>query len=256
VAGEIRVDDYPQATRIVINRPQVKNALNLAALEALVEALETSRTTQAPLVILEGANGTFSSGGDIEDMVARRGKAIATVDRLKAGLGRIVMLITRHPKPVLAKVDGDAVGAGCAIALAADFLLATERSRFGFPFVKVGLVPDTGSSWIIPRIIGLQQARRLLLTGDLIPAAEARTLGLVTETVPDAASLENKEKEWIERMGRLPPGAVADAKRLLFHSIQNPLADAVANESILQGIRFTTDEHAKAVDAFLAKRKG
>jgi 2-(1,2-epoxy-1,2-dihydrophenyl)acetyl-CoA isomerase len=256
VGQPILVERAGQATRIIINRPEVRNALNLAALEGLVVALEDCARDDGRVVIIEGAGGSLSSGGDIEDMLARRGKAIATVERLKAGLGKIVMLVTGHPKPVIAKVDGDAVGAGCAIALACDFLLASEKSRFGFPFVKVGLVPDTGSSWILPHIVGIQQARRLLLTGELISSAEADDMGLVTQRVHDGPLLQHAVEEWVERMAKLPAGAVSDAKRLLWHSLHVPLSQAVANESILQGIRFTTEEHAKAVDAFLAKRKG
>lgn len=254
MADAILVERTGAATRIIINRPEVRNALNLAALEGLVAALEQSTKDDSRVVVLEGTGGNLSSGGDIEDMLARRGKAIATTERLKTGLGKIVLLITGHPKPVIARVDGDAVGAGCAIALAADFLLATEKSRFGFPFVKVGLVPDTGSSWILPHIVGIQQARRLLLTGELIAAPEADEMGLLTQRVHDRPLLDHAVQEWVDKMARLPPGAVTDAKRLLWQSLQTPLSHAVANEGILQGIRFTTDEHAKAVDAFLAKR--
>lgn len=241
--------------RITLNRPEVKNALNLEALSQFVEALESANhDPPTRVLVIQGAGGDFSTGGDIQDMIARRGKAVATAERLKAGLARVVQLLAAHEKAVIARVDGDAVGAGAAVALACDVLLATQRSRFGFPFVKVGLVPDTGSSYVLPRIVGLQAARRLLLTGDLVGADEAAKLGLVTQIVPDVAGLDAAESVWTAKFSALPPTAVRDARRLVWQNLDVPLANALTQEAFLQGIRFTTAEHAQAVDAFLAKR--
>lgn len=241
--------------RIVINRPEVKNALNLEAILQLIDALEQSeKEPEIHVLVIQGTGGDFSAGGDIQDMLARRGKAVATAERLKAGLSRIVHLLTRHEKPIIARVDGNAVGAGAAIALACDILLATKKSKFGFPFVKVGLVPDTGSSYVLPRVVGLQAARRLLLTGELVDGAEARRLGLVTELVEDGPALDAAEKKWIDRFAALGPTAVRDAKRLLWQNLDAPLENALTQEAYLQGIRFTTQEHADATEAFLAKR--
>ena len=256
MADPILSTEDERVTTLTFNRPEAKNALNLDALHGLIAALETSATSPSRVVVVQGAGGSFSSGGDIQDMLARRGKAIATFERLRSGLARIVELITQHPKPVVACVDGDAAGAGAAVALACDALLATERSRIGFPFVKVGLVPDTGSSWLLPHIVGIQQARRLLLTGDLISGAEAAGIGLVTQLVSDAAALHQAREEWIQRFAQLPPTAIRDTKRLLWQSVHLPLGSALLNEAVVQGLRFTTDEHARAVDAFLAKKKG
>lgn len=252
----IVVETSGDATWIRINRPEVKNAINLETLKELIAAIQTTHSDASRVVVLTGNGGSFSSGGDIKDMVERRGQAVVTFERIKQGLAQIAELLAAHPKPVIARVEGDCLGAGCGLALACDFLLATESSRFGFPFVKVGLVPDTGTSWMVPHSLGIQQARRLLLTGDLISGAEAAALGLVTQLVPDAPSLNRAVTEWVEKLSALPPTAYRDAKRLLWASFQQPLGTAVFHEAILQGVRFTTDEHAKAVDAFLAKKKG
>jgi enoyl-CoA hydratase/carnithine racemase len=256
VADPIALREDATLSRITIQRPEARNALDLGALNGLADVLERTQSSPSRVVVLEGQGGTFSSGGDIQDMLARRGKAVETAERLKNGLARLVQLIVGHPKPVIASVDGDAVGAGCALALCCDVLLATERSRFGFPFVKVGLVPDTGSSWVLPHIVGIQQARRLLLTGDLVGAEEAAGMGLVTQLVHDGPLLEATLAEWTARFAQLPPTALRDTKRLLWQSLHMGLDTSLRNEGILQGIRFTTDEHAKAVDAFLAKKKG
>lgn len=255
VAPAVVVETAGPATWIRLDRPEVKNAINLDALRELIAAIQGSHTDASSVVVLTGNGGSFSSGGDIKDMVERRGQAIVTFDRIKHGLAQIAELLFAHPKPVIARVDGDCLGAGCGLALACDFLLATETSRFGFPFVKVGLVPDTGTSWMVPHMVGVQQARRLLLTGDMLTASEAAQLGLVTQVVPDSASLNRAVSEWVQKLAALPPTAYRDAKRLLWSSIHQPLGTAVFHEALLQGVRFTTDEHAKAVDEFLARKR-
>lgn len=250
------VEEKGDLTILTLNRPEARNAVNLETLRLLVEALERSHTSPGRVVVLTGAGGAFCSGGDIQEMVSRRGQAVATFERLREGLSRLVRLIVEHPKPVLARVDGDAVGAGLGLALACDALLATRASRFGCPFVKVGLVPDTGTSWLLPHIVGVQQARRLLLTGELIDATEAEALGLVSQLVDDASALDAATADWTRRLIALPATALRDAKRELWQNLHLTLGTATLNEALLQGVRFTTDEHAKAVDAFLAKRKG
>jgi 2-(1,2-epoxy-1,2-dihydrophenyl)acetyl-CoA isomerase len=187
-------------------------------------------------------------------MLARRGQAVATHARLRSGLTRISQLITGHEKPVLATVDGVCLGAGAGLALSCDGLIATARSTFGFPFVKVGLVPDTSTSWLLPRFVGMQQARRLLLTGELIPAEEAMRIGLVMKLVPDAAALERETAEWGKRFAALPETGVRDIKRLFWTNLSAPIGHAVAHEALVQAVRFTSDEHAKASEAFLARK--
>lgn len=253
MASPVRFELEGGVGRITLNRPDVKNALNLDAINALIEALERGQR-EAAVIVLQGAGGDFSAGGDIQDMVARRGQAVATAERLKRGLARIVQLVALNEKPVVARVDGDAMGAGAAIALASDVLLATRRARFGFPFVKVGLVPDTGTSYVLPRVAGLQAARRLLLTGELIHADEAQRLGLLTSLVEDTPALDAEEKAWVAKLAALPSTAIRDTKRLLWGNLDVPLLTALTQEAFLQGIRFTTPEHAAAVDAFLARR--
>lgn len=249
-------EDRGDATVITFNRPEVRNAFNLEALTAFQSALEDAERRPTRVLVLTGAGASFSAGGDIQDMVARRGKAIATMERLKMGLARLVETITRYPKPVIARVDGDAVGAGLGIALSCDLLLCTKRARFGAPFAKVGLVPDTGTSWLLPHIVGIQQARRLLLSGDLIEAPEAEEMGLVTQVLHDATLLDAAVAEWVARLAAMPPTVLGDVKRLFWENLHQPLSAATHNEALVQGLRFTTPEHAAAVDLFLARRKG
>jgi 2-(1,2-epoxy-1,2-dihydrophenyl)acetyl-CoA isomerase len=251
----VRYERHGPAARIALDRPEAKNALNLDAIQGLLRALERAAAEpDVRAVVLTGAGTDFSSGGDIRDMVARRGKAIETYERLRRGLTAIVRSIAQHERPVLARVDGVCLGAGLGLALACDALVATKRSSFGTPFVKVGLVPDTATSWLLPRMAGIQNARRLLLTGDAIDAEEAAGLGLITKLVPDAAALETEVDAWVQKWAALPPTAVRDAKRLFWTNLSHTVDSAIVQETMAQAFRFTTPEHAAAVDAFLARR--
>lgn len=251
----VRYERGGPVARIVLDRPDSKNALNLDSIQQLLASLDRAeKDADVRVVVLTGAGADFSAGGDIRDMIARRGKAVETYERLRRGLTAIVRAILQHERPVLARVDGACLGAALGLALACDALLATKRSTFGAPFVKVGLVPDTATSWLLPHIVGIQHARRLLLTGDSIDADEASDLGLVTRLSADTQSLDADVEDWTRKLGSLPPTAVRDAKRLLWTNVARTVDSAVVQEAMAQGIRFTTQEHADAVDAFVAKK--
>lgn len=251
----VRYERRATTARITLDRPDVKNALNLDSIQGLLAALERAATdAEVRAVVLTGAGSDFSSGGDIKDMLARRGKGVETYERLRRGLTAIVRSILHHEKPVLARVDGVCMGAALGLALSCDALLAAKRSTFAAPFVKVGLVPDTATSWLLPHIVGVQHARRLLLTGDTIDAEEAAGLGLATRTLPDAAALDAEVERWVATWSALPPTAIRDAKRLLWANVAHTIDTAIVQESLTQAVRFTTAEHAAAVDAFLSKK--
>ncbi len=242
---------------ITINRPDAKNAINLDVINQLLAALDRAAADPAlRVLVLQGARGDFSAGGDIKDMLSRRGQAIITYERLRRGLGSTVRGLTQHAKPVLAAVDGVCLGAGAGIALACDALVATQRSTFGFPFVKVGLAPDTATSWLLPHMAGIQNARRPPFPGDSIPPEEAAGLGRVTRVVADGPTLEKEIETWSQKFANLPPTAVRDIKRLFWANLDMPIGTALVHEAMTQGLRFTTPEHAAAVDAFLAKKGG
>lgn len=256
MAAAVRFESAPPVGRVVIDRPEAKNALNLAAIEDFLAALGRADTEPGVrVVVLQGTGGDLSAGGDVRDMVARRGQAWPTYERLKTGLTAIVHGLADLERPVVAAVDGVCMGAGLGVALACDALLATKRSQFGAPFVKVGLVPDTGTSWLLPHMVGVQNARRLLLTGDPVDGEEAAALGLVTQVVADGPALDHEVTAWCRRFAALPATAVRDTKRLLSRNLDLTLADAIVHESMVQGLRFTSPEHAAAVDAFLAARR-
>ncbi|WP_020657482.1 enoyl-CoA hydratase-related protein [Amycolatopsis benzoatilytica] len=176
-----------QVTTVTINRPEKRNALSKGMYLALAEAFNTVST---PIVVLTGSGGAFTAGNDLGDFLAHEAG-----DRQKtpARIFQEALLATRAV--VLASVDGPAVGIGATLLLHCDLVYATERSYLQFPFVPLGLVPEFGSSYALPRRVGPQRATELLLFGERLPAAEAAQLGLVNEVLEDSTALRKRVPE-------------------------------------------------------------
>jgi 2-(1,2-epoxy-1,2-dihydrophenyl)acetyl-CoA isomerase len=150
-------------------------------------------------------------------------------------------------------VDGFAVGAGCNIALGCDVVIASDRARFGEVFAKIGLVPDGGGTWLLPRLVGLAKAKELVFSADIIDAAEALRIGLVNRVVP-AADLEKTTRAFAARIAAGPPAALSLAKALLNRSATVDLATSLGFEAYAQAQTITSEDHAEGVRAFLEKR--
>jgi enoyl-CoA hydratase/carnithine racemase len=240
---------------LALNRPEVRNAIGLETLEALLAELGEVRGSDARVLVLTGSGTAFSAGGDIAQMLDRQGKAMETAERLRTGLAQVVEGLRALDQPVLAKVNGDCIGAGLGLALASDIVYASATARFGAPFVGLGLVPDTGLTHTLPRRIGLQRAKELVFTGALLQATEAWEMGLINKVVPPP-DLDDEVRTLATRLSAMPLRTLGLAKRALQHGSEAPLGDAMAFEAYQQGIAFTTPEHAQGVQAFLARRKG
>src|SRR5499433_965240 len=174
------VDHVDSVATLTMSRPEARNALDIRMREELVEALdEIERDPAMRVVILTGAGGHFSAGGDVKTMAVRRHTASEGRERVEL-LNRFVLRLFNFPKPTIAMVDGFAVGAGCNIALGCDMIIASDRAKFGEVFIKIGLVLDGGGTWLLQRLVGLAKAKEMVLTGDIIDAAEleATTRGL------------------------------------------------------------------------------
>jgi 2-(1,2-epoxy-1,2-dihydrophenyl)acetyl-CoA isomerase len=184
-------------------------------------------------------------------MAAKRQTAAEGRARVES-LNRFVIRLFEFPKPTIAMVDGFAVGAG-NIALGCDLLIASDRARFGEVFAKIGLVPDGGGTWLLPRLVGLAKAKELVFSADIIDAAEALRIGLVNRVVP-AAELEKTTRALAARIAAGPPGALGLAKVLLNRSATADLATSLGFEAYAQAQSVTTDDHAEGVRAFLEKR--
>jgi 2-(1,2-epoxy-1,2-dihydrophenyl)acetyl-CoA isomerase len=248
----IVVDRGDGVATVTMNRPEARNALDLAMREELSQALdELAADPGVRVVILTGAGGHFSAGGDVKSM-QRRHTAAEGRARVES-LNRFVTRLFHLPKPTIAMVDGFAVGAGCNIALGCDVVVASDRARFGEVFARIGLVPDGGGTWLLPRLAGLNKAKELVFTADVIDAPEALRIGLVNRVVP-AAELESATRALAARVAAMPPQALALAKTLLNRSPEVGLAAGLEAEAHAQAQAITTDDHAEGVRAFLEKR--
>jgi len=240
----------PGILRLVMNQPERRNPLTRELREALARALEAALADEAVrALVLTGAGGAFSAGGDLASMgELTQGEARA---RLKAG-HRIVRMLALAEKPVVAAIEGPAFGGGAALALLADLVVMGEGARIGFPFFKVGLVPDYGLLHTVPRRVGAGHARRLFLTAATVAAPEALAIGLVDEVVADDA-VQAAGLAAAERLAAMPAPAFAMTKQLLAHAPQS-LDAALEGEVLAQTLAFATEEHAEGRRAFFEKR--
>jgi len=238
---------------LTMNRPEARNALDVPMREELVDALdEIERDPAVRVVILTGAGGHFSAGGDVKTMAARRHTAAEGRARVEL-LNRFVLRLFNFPKPTIAMVDGFAVGAGCNIALGCDMIVASDGARFGEVFLRIGLVPDGGGTWLLQRVVGLAKAKEMVLTAEIIDATEALRIGLVNRVVP-AAELESATRALAAKIAAGPPLAATLAKSLLNRAATVDLAAALEGEAFGQSNAITSEDHAEGVRAFLEKR--
>ena len=247
----LTVDD--EIARIVVDRPERMNACTRRMFEAFAAAADEIVAAKARVVVISGAGGNFCSGADMS------GEGDATDDRADHGLtamrgiGEGVLSIHALPMPVIAAVDGVAVGAGFGLALASDLLYCSDRARFSLIFAKRGLSLDFGTSWLLPRRIGLHHAKRLAFTGDIVGAEEAAALGFVNEVLP-VDELESRVDEMAATIAAGPPLALSMTKRMLDNASTTSFAAAVENESLAQNVNFTTRDTLEAGKAFVERR--
>ncbi|MGH3520054.1 MAG: enoyl-CoA hydratase/isomerase family protein [Haloechinothrix sp.] len=232
---------------VTLNRPRRKNAMNEDAWARLHDALWAARTDEAVrVVVITGAGGDFCAGADLSgDRTPRH-----PINHMR-WIGDIAMTLHDMPQPVIAKVEGVAVGAGWNLVLGCDLVVASTTARFSQIFARRGLSLDFGGSWLLPRIVGLQQAKRLALLADVIESEEALRLGLVT-WVKEPGEIDEFVDEIAERLAGGPPIAMAQSKALLNEAVNRTLYEAIANESRAQVINFATDAPT-AKEAFLNK---
>jgi 2-(1,2-epoxy-1,2-dihydrophenyl)acetyl-CoA isomerase len=235
---------------LTLNRPEAKNAIDAPMRTALRDAIHTLRQDRSVRVlVLRGAGNAFCSGGDI------RGMAVTTAEEGRTRLDDLhdwVAGLIELDRPVIATVDGVAFGAGFSLALAADFVIATTRARFCMPFLKVGLVPDFGAFFTLPRAVGMARAKDLVFTAREIGAEEAQRFGLVSEVVPPER-LDERGAAVAAAMAGAPQTAFGLAKRALNMSLGSDLRTLLELESSMQGIAYSTDFHRQAVKRFRDK---
>ena len=245
---------------LTLNRPDMRNPLTDSdMLDAIIAALDRLESDPAARVaILTGAGKGFSSGGNLNAM--KKGGGLndplpaRTRGNYKRGIQRLPLAFAALEVPVIAAVNGPAIGAGCDLTCMCDLRIAGESARFAESFVKLGLIAGDGGSWLLPRVIGWSKAAEMALTGDMIDAAEALACGLVSQVVPDA-ELMDAAKKLARRIAANPPHAVRMTKRLLWEGRRADLSTLLEMASAMQALAHATGDHGEAVDAFLEKRE-
>jgi enoyl-CoA hydratase/carnithine racemase len=232
------------ALTLTLNRPRRKNALDTEAWELLFRELnDASIDDSVRCVVLTGADHTFCAGADISSVPA--GHPLVRIRHIS----RVAELLHQFPKPVVAQVEGYAIGAGWNLALCCDLVVAAATAQFSEIFVSRGLSPDFGGSWLLPRLAGLQNAKRLALLAERIDAEEARQLGLVTWVV-EPAEIGSFVTDVASRLAAMPPIAVSQTKELLNAAAVSTFGEALAAEVRAQTINYATEDAPRAIRAF------
>ena len=244
---------------LTLNAPERRNPISdLSMIEALTAALQAAEADPAiRAVILTGAGTAFSSGGDMKRMAPGGGLMDALPPRTRVnyrqGIQRLPILFQALEVPVIAAVNGPAIGAGCDLACMCDIRIASPAARFAESFVKVGLIPGDGGAWLLPRIVGFSKACELALTGDAIDADEALACGRGSRGVA-ADDLLPAARKIADRIAANPPTAVRMTKRLLREGQTASLPGLLELSAAMQALAHTTRDHAEAVAAFTEKR--
>lgn len=237
---------------LTLNRPAALNALTVPVKVALLEALRSiaaDRSVRA--VILTGAGRAFCAG---QDLAERDDPAAAPLDvELRERYHPIIRALRTMDQPVIAAVNGVAAGAGASLAFACDLRIAADGARFLLAFGRIGLVPDSGATWFLPRLVGHARATEIALLGDPLEAAAGLRLGVVSKVVPGEALLA-EARAMAERLAAGAPDAIAATKRALERSWSVDLDAALDEEARLQGIAGNSADHAEGLAAFREKR--
>ncbi|MBC7475370.1 MAG: enoyl-CoA hydratase [Candidatus Sericytochromatia bacterium] len=237
---------------ITLNRPQAMNALNDVITSELVTAFEMCKSDEVKVVVLTGNGKSFCSGGDIKLMTQLETKPNAVNDLL-LNLHGLVIEMKNLDKPIVAKVNGFAFGAGFSLALACDLRVGSKSSSYSCAFVNIGLVPDTGASFFLTKLLGSTKAAELMFLGKTIKAQEAYNLGLLNNIVEDEELDDTVEKLVTELLSK-PSGSLSRIKQLINRAIISDLSDQLGLEAMFQREVTKTSDFREGITAFIQKR--
>ena len=248
-------------TTWTLNMPEARNPISghevVSRLVDLAAAANADRNVR--VVILTGAGSAFSAGGNVKDMVDRVGMFGGNQADIQhgytSGIQRLTRAIYGCEVPIIAAVNGPAVGAGCDLALMADMRIASENAFFAESFVKLGLIPGDGGAWLLPRAVGAARAAEMAFTGDRVDAATALEWGLVSRVVA-ADALMDTAKQLAARVASNPPNALRLTKKLLREADTQPLGGILELSAALQALSHGTADHREALAAFVERRPG
>ena len=254
----VRFESADGILRVTLERPSRKNSLTPAAVREIVEALERAATDDTLRAVLIGASGPdFCSGADVV-AANREGQPRPRVGSLQRRTAleahRLIELITSLQLPVVCAVRGWAAGLGCQLALAADFTIAADTATFWQPFVARGFTPDSGATWLLPRLVGVARARELLLLGEKIGGRQAADWGMIHRCVADG-ELAGAAEALVRRLAQGPTVAIGLTKRCLRSSLELPLGEAMAQEALALELSSRSEDFREGIAAFQERRE-
>ncbi|PSQ16906.1 enoyl-CoA hydratase [Halobacteriales archaeon QS_8_69_73] len=257
MSNPVLVDVEEGIATLTLNRPDDRNALSAEMSGAIVDAVrELEDRDDVRCLVVTGREGTFCAGGDVNAMVqlmSGQAELHEAVDRVQQETSRAVRAVAEFPLPTVGKVDGVAYGAGANLAIAADVTLASAEAKISFGFRQVGLAIDTGTSYLLPREVGVSKAKELVFTGELLDAEEAGDLGLFNHVYDD--EFEAEADAFVEQIATGPTVALRTSKKLVDQGTNQSLRDAQDNEAAAQAAVFETHDHEEGATAFMEGRE-
>ena len=255
--SELSVRSDGAVLHVRIERPARRNSLTQLEFHALADTMEQAADDEQIRVIELSAEGDhFCAGADLDASNAARKERPRTGHMLR-GLARAahraIRAMHESPLPIVAGVRGFAAGFGCNLALAADFVVASETARFVEPFVERGLTPDSGSTWLLPRLVGLARARRMLMLGDAIAGSQAAEWGLVHEVAPEA-EFDARVAALVERLAGAATISIGITKSLIHRGYEGGIGAALENEAYGEELAIRTQDFKEGLKAFQSKR--
>jgi len=239
---------------ITLNRPDKLNSLTVQILTEFSAAIDdVAKDDNIRVLVITGAGRAFCAGADLGHPLFKETSAV----KIYKGLDKfhdIPLKLRALPKPVIACVNGSAVGAGANIALACDIIIAAEGARFGQVFINIGIHVDTGGTYFLPRSIGIPKAIELMMTGDLVEAKEAERIGMINRVVP-SEKLHQVTTQLAQKLANGPPVALALIKASVYDNLTRDLSSALQREASCQAILLNSDDNKEGISAFLEKRK-
>lgn len=253
----VRLEKKDNIAWIWLNSPETRNALTGSEMiKAVVAACsDINKDISIRAVVLTATDPSFSSGGDLNQMQEMfKIPANELRDWYRHGIQKLIRAVYDIEVPVIAAVNGPAIGAGCDLACVADIRIASERAEFAESFVKVGLIPGDGGAWLLQRVVGKSMAAELMFTGKKIDAQEAYKIGLVSQVVSHESLIEHAS-DMAKEISRNPRNVLLLSKRLIRDAESSDLSTTLENSAIIQSTLHNTEFHKEAVTAFLEKRK-
>jgi enoyl-CoA hydratase/carnithine racemase len=253
----VHLDVSDGVATVTLDHPDVRNALTRDVAVGVIDAFETVGDSDARCVVLEATGDAFCAGGDINAMLERFSEDVPqteVVDRIVRETAGAIRAVRSCDLPTVATIDGSAFGAGAALAIACDVLLASDEAKISFGFRQVGLAVDSGVSHLLPRLVGENVAKELVYTGELLDAERAADLGVFNHVYP-ADAFDEQASEFVDRIASGPTAALSTSKRLLQQGVDSSLDDAIRNEAAAQATLLESDDHREGATAFLEGRE-